>query len=81
MRSRPARKDITCQYTDRIRVGIVSDSPEVQQAARAFADYIKAETLATELGSGTLDGIEPIELKVGEHSVQLYVQVVGSTKI
>ena len=29
-----------------------------------FADYIKAETLSTELTSAPLDGIAPVEVKL-----------------
>jgi isoleucyl-tRNA synthetase len=70
-----ARKDTECQYTDRIRVGIVTDSAEIKEAARKFVDYIKTETLATELTADPLKGIEPQELKIGDHAAKLYVQV------
>jgi isoleucyl-tRNA synthetase len=71
------RKEMNLDFTARIRLGIVSDSPEVNSAASAFADYIKGETLAVELRSDPIAGAEPREVKVGEYSCTLYVQPTG----
>ncbi len=50
------RKDTGCQYTQRIRVGIVSDSPQVQAAIEANRELIAGETLAIEIGDLPLEG-------------------------
>ncbi len=42
------RKEIGCQYTDRIRITAVSPSEELRQALAAFEGYVKRETLAAE---------------------------------
>jgi len=71
------RKDLSCEYTSRIEVGIVTDSAELQQAVTQFADYVMGETLAVSVGLVTLPGVEPCEAKIGEDVVQLYVKVVS----
>ncbi len=43
------RKDLDLQYTDRIRVGLATESAELCAAAEKFADYVCQETLAIEL--------------------------------
>jgi isoleucyl-tRNA synthetase len=74
-----ARKDIDCQYTDRIEVGMVSDDKEIGQAVERFGDYIARETLAARLVVGPLAGCDPIELKIGGVLVKLFVKVVKAT--
>jgi len=70
------RKDMDCQYTDRIQIGIVTSSDEVQTAVKENADYIKAETLAVDLTGEPLDGVEGVEHTVGGNEVVIYVIVV-----
>ncbi len=45
------RKDMNCQYTDRIRMTLVTASRELDAAIRGHEDYIKEETLAVDLRS------------------------------
>ena len=71
------RKDLACEYTDRIAVGVVTDSAAVTSAAQSFTDYIRGETLAVELLFDRLPAAEPIEVKLGDDSVVLYVKVAG----
>jgi len=51
------RKEMQLQFTDRIRVGIATESDELRQAIEQFGDYVKRETLAVKLepvpGSGS----------------------------
>ncbi len=70
------RRDVGCEYTDRIVVGIVTKSAELRAAIEQFADYVKAEALAVELTFGPVPGAEPVELKVTGHPLTLYVRVV-----
>ena len=39
-------KITSCEYTDRIEVGIVTESADIRRAVEQFADYIRGETLA-----------------------------------
>jgi isoleucyl-tRNA synthetase len=70
------RKDLDCQYTDRIAVGLVTDSPALRDAVDRFRDYIMRETLAVELKFEPIPGVEAAEVKVGEETVLLYIKVV-----
>jgi len=72
-----ARKDTGCEYTDRIEVGIVTDSEEIRRAVEQFAAFISSETLAVVLKLGPLEGVEPIEIKIGEETAQLYIRIVN----
>jgi len=69
------RKEIGCEYTDRVHVGIVTASPELRQSVEEFGDYIKGETLATALALEPIAGVEPAELKVAGFAVELCVKV------
>jgi isoleucyl-tRNA synthetase len=70
------RRDCSCEYTDRIEVGIVTDSAEIRRAVEQFNDYIRGETLAIRLKLGPIDGVEPVEVKIGDDTLQLYVRTV-----
>jgi isoleucyl-tRNA synthetase len=70
------RKEIDCQYTDRITVGLATDSPAIHDAVARFRDYIMRETLAVELKFEPIAGVEPVEVKVGDETVVMYVKVV-----
>ncbi|HLA85274.1 MAG TPA: isoleucine--tRNA ligase [Thermoguttaceae bacterium] len=69
------RKEIGCEYTDRIRVGVVTESAELLEAAQAFADYIRGETLAVALDGQPIDAVDPLELKVAGFEMKLYVKI------
>lgn len=69
------RKDMDCQFTDRIEVGIVTESSEVAQAAEKFNAYLAEETLAVSISLQKINGVEPIEVKVGGFDVAIYVRV------
>ncbi|HEX3600186.1 MAG TPA: DUF5915 domain-containing protein, partial [Lacipirellulaceae bacterium] len=68
------RKETGCEYTDRIEIGIVTESKDVRQAIETFADYIKQETLAIKLVFEPLPGVEPVGIKLGDVSLQIYVR-------
>jgi isoleucyl-tRNA synthetase len=71
------RKDLQCDYTDRIEIGIVTDAEPLRAAAEAYADFICQETLAVGLVFTPLDGVAPAALKAADHELQLWVQVVA----
>ena len=43
------RKELDCEYTDRIEVGVITESTELFTAISENEDYVKSETLAVEL--------------------------------
>ncbi len=65
------RKELDCEYTDRIVVGVVSPFDD---AIVEHAEYIKNETLAIELTTSALDGVEPVERIVAGETVVIYVK-------
>ncbi len=69
------RKEIGCEFTDRIEIGLVSKSESLERAIEQFREMVGKETLAVNLGLQPLDGVEPLSTKLGDAEVQLYVQV------
>ncbi|MCX7426148.1 MAG: class I tRNA ligase family protein, partial [Planctomycetia bacterium] len=69
------RKEIGCEYTDRIAVGIVTDSPDLRAAAERFENYIRGETLTSRFSFEPLAGADPAELDVAGFAATLYVKV------
>jgi isoleucyl-tRNA synthetase len=70
------RKEIACQYTDRIELGLVTDSAELAAAIKTFRDYIGQETLAAKIAPEPLSGVEPVRVTVLGHELAVYVRVV-----
>jgi len=70
------RKDLNCDFTDRIEIEIVTESPELQAAIEKHRDFIMQETLAVSICLEALDSVEPTSVKVGDYEAQLYVRVV-----
>ena len=69
-----ARKKAGLQVDDRIELGITSSDTEIAQAVDAFADTIKAETLAVKLGSAAVDDMEEYDVKVDGKPVEIYLK-------
>jgi len=69
------RKEMNCQYTDRIVIGVSTDSEQLRAAIEQFRDYVQNETLATELVFSVIVGAEPEKLELAGHSLTLYVRV------
>jgi isoleucyl-tRNA synthetase len=70
------RKDINCEFTDRIEIGIVTADESVRKAVEMFRDFIIGETLADSLVLEPLEGVEPVIAKIGDAEVKVYVRVV-----
>ncbi len=75
------RKDLDCQYTDRIQVWLETDAEELHVATTTFRDYICGETLALDIKIGPI-GAFPSEvpgdwqeITIGEHLVRLFVRI------
>ncbi len=69
------RKEMGCRFTDRILVGVVTESEELTAALDQSADYIRSETLAVELNHAALPGAEPINVEVAGFPITLYLKV------
>ena len=67
------RKKAGLQVDDRIELGITSSDTEIAQAVDAFADTIKAETLAIKLGPAA-DDMEKYDVKVDGKPVEIYLR-------
>ncbi len=69
------RKDKGCEFTDRIDVGILTDEETVKTAVEQFADYIAGETLADSVDLGPNEGVEAVEVQLGDTTIKLYLEV------
>ncbi len=69
------RKQAECNYTDRIEVGIVTESDRLRLAIQENLEYIQTETLATEVLFEPTDGATPTLHEFGDLSIQLFVHV------
>ena len=70
------RRDMKCRYTDRIEVGVATESEELRAALRGNSDYINGETLSVKLVLEPLPEVEPADLKLSGHELTLYVRVI-----
>jgi isoleucyl-tRNA synthetase len=70
------RKEIACQYTDRIELSLVTSSTELTAAINNFRDYIAQETLANKIVDQLSPGVRPIAAKVLGHELMIYLRVV-----
>lgn len=69
------RKEIGCEFTDRIEIGVDSDSDELKTAVDQHNDYIAGETLADKVAMEPLDGAESTEVRIGEATAKVIVRV------
>jgi isoleucyl-tRNA synthetase len=70
------RKDTDCEYTDRIEVGLVTDSVDLASAITQNRDYIAGETLANGIVDQPIAGVEPVQAKLMNYDLAIYVRVV-----
>ena len=69
------RKELHCEFTDRIRLAIVTESPDLLEAVNENITYVKKEMLSSELVFNPLESAEPASLQVGDHDFTLYLTV------
>ena len=60
------RKEIGCEYTDRIEVAVVSSDDEVNVALKEHGSTICNETLANGLELSAIDGVEAVDTEIGQ---------------
>jgi isoleucyl-tRNA synthetase len=73
------RKELGCEYTDRIEVGVVTDSDELTMAIEENRGYIQDETLAVRLTREPIATVKPTVHQIAGGDVQLYVKVVKAS--
>ena len=71
---------MSCQFTDRVEMAIVTDSVELRAAIEQFRDYIMTETLAVSIGFEPLAGVEAVDVEIGDYRAQLYHSSRARTK-
>lgn len=64
------RKEINCQYTDRIIVAVTSEHDDLEQVIQEHRELICKETLADRLDSLAIAGSDPVETDYGHVYVQ-----------
>ncbi len=69
------RKELGCEFTDRIEIGIVTESTELRTAIEQFREYVKQETLGVSIVFEPLEGVEAVAAKIGDAEANIYVQV------
>jgi len=69
------RKEIGCQFTDRIAIGVETESDALREAVKQFDKYIMQETLADSLVCESLANGKPTPVKIGDAEAQVSVQV------
>ena len=69
------RKEISCEYTDRIEVGLVPTSAELAAAIERFRDYIAQETLAIKVVCEPLAGVDPVRVNLAGEELAICVRV------
>ena len=70
------RKETGCEYTDRIRISITTDSDELRPVIEEFRDYIAQETLAIEIVVRPEPAAGATELELGGHRAMVLVEIV-----
>ncbi|GIW96847.1 MAG: isoleucine--tRNA ligase [Pirellulaceae bacterium] len=74
------RKQMDCQFTDRIEIFVETDAPELVAAIEENAEYISGETLATALRVNPADGNAArawATYQIADHDVRLAIAVVS----
>jgi isoleucyl-tRNA synthetase len=74
------RKEMNCQFTDRIEIAIVTEGTELPAAIAQFRGYIMTETLAVSIEFEPIAGVDPVEVEIGDYRAKLYVRVVPVQK-
>jgi isoleucyl-tRNA synthetase len=69
------RKEMQCQYTDRIHVGVVTETAELRDAITANLTMIQEATLATKITFEALAGSEGKEVEIADFAAKLFVNV------
>ncbi len=69
------RKELDLNFTDRIVLGLVTQSDELATAIVENTDYIKQETLAVQLVDQPIDGVLGAQREVAGQNLTIYIRV------
>ena len=69
------RKELECQFSDRIEIGLVTDVAEIKLAIEEHRDYIVTETLADQFMMESLKNVTATEIAIASTQHALYVKV------
>ena len=70
------RKGLDLERSDRIKLGLVTESDELKQAVTENQEYLMGETLATSLVLESFaDGPDSVECEIGEYKVTIFIKV------
>ncbi|MEK6270972.1 MAG: isoleucine--tRNA ligase [Planctomycetales bacterium] len=72
------RKELDCAFTDRIQLGILTDSDALRAALGEHQEYLLAETLSQSIVFDQLTADAGLEVAVGDQPLTLFVEVVHS---
>ncbi|MDG2207431.1 MAG: isoleucine--tRNA ligase [Pirellulales bacterium] len=72
------RKELGCDFTDRIALGIVTESIPLQAAIKSHEGYLAAETLSQAVSHTPITEVSGVDIQLGEHELTLYVEVADS---
>jgi isoleucyl-tRNA synthetase len=67
------RKDLGLDFTDRIEIGVVGASAELQGALEKHGEFLCGETLGRKLTFEALTGVEGVAVEIGDEKPQLFV--------
>jgi len=71
------RKELDCDFTDRIRLGVLTESQDLVTALAENDEYVKGETLAVEvIINQPLPDVESVEQEIAKSPVTIFVQIV-----
>ncbi|MDR1486070.1 MAG: isoleucine--tRNA ligase [Planctomycetaceae bacterium] len=70
------RKELQLEYTDRILVGIETNSKALGESLIKFCDTIKEETLAVDLKKNTLPATNPVKTEIDGETLTISIQPV-----
>jgi isoleucyl-tRNA synthetase len=68
------RKELALEFTNRIEIGVILASAELQQAIEANREFICGETLAARMAFEALPAGEGVEVELGDTKITLYVR-------
>ena len=66
------RKAAGCQYTDRVQIGVVTDSRQLKAAIEEHQSYIMSETLAVKLVFGPLPDVAPTDVEIAGSALKIH---------
>lgn len=69
------RKELSCEYTDRIEIGLITSDESLKKALAQHQDYLMKETLALKVVNEVLPEAELKTLEIDGHPLELYVRV------